>query len=101
MIGAYVLNNITDEDEKVYRKVERIYQTQDAIDFADDWLSNNEDLTEEEQETIWNMIDFDYLVDRFNDKRDMEIGDWYTWTYLVQDYLVGIIDYLDGTEVTT
>ena len=91
--------NITRGEEYIYRKVERIYQTQDAINFADDWLWNNIDLTEEEQETIWNMIDFDYLVDRFNDKRDMEIGDWYTWTYLVQDYLVGIIDYLDGTEV--
>lgn len=96
---VFVLNTINDEDEKIYRKVEHIYLTQDAIDYTTDWLWNNEDLTEEERQKIWSLVSTDYLVERFMDKRDIEIGDWYTWTYLVQDYLVGIIDYLDGTEV--
>lgn len=91
--------NVTYEEQQIYRKVLREYEKEDATYYADRWLENNYSLNEgvslDEQEKIWNLIDFDYLVDRFEDKCSIEIADEDTWRCIIQDYLVDLIDSME------
>lgn len=92
------IKGITSEEERIYRKVLEAYQREDAIYFADNFCWEDYDLTEEEQRIIWDRIDFDYLVNEFNERCDMEVGDFYTWDNIIHRHIEGLIDELEAEK---
>ena len=89
--------NITRGEEIIYRKVLHAYQLEDAQYWVDYLL--DEELTDEQKETIRKEADYDWLVYLYNDKMDCDVAENDTWWWIVTDYLDCLYDEL-GMDIT-
>ena len=78
---------MTDEELKIYRKVQREFLTEDARNFVREHLAyirecDEDDITDEELDSF----DYDYLVDEYQDHEDCNVPFNSTWEYVVENY---------------
>jgi len=80
----------TNEEYEIYKKVRHALLLEDARNYVRDYLENEDDraldvddITEEQFE----QIDFDYLVEQFEEKTDYYDPTAHVWDEIVQNYL--------------
>ena len=90
----------TNEEYQVYLKVKHALLLEDARNYARDYLENSDekcldldDITEEQFESI----DFDELVNQFEERTDYYDPTYEVWQNIVSDYLEDY-DFEGGAE---
>jgi hypothetical protein len=78
----------TDEEYRIYRKVQREFLMEDARNFVADYIANERDCDPEDiDDDELDKYDYEYLVKRYEKLEDCNVAFNDTWQYVVEEYM--------------